>query len=211
MSAVNQNIPAASQPEGIYQTRLANVADLPQLVEVLSTSFYPASLLNHWFYWVMKLGLHEDLKRRLQSSNPRYRCLVAVRSGGVTADRDTPSIGQTGQTGQTDRQVAGTVEISFRPCQAWRLFPPHRLYLSNLAVRPDCRRTGVAQQLLATCEQIATEWGCYELYLHVMENNEAAQSLYRKNGYQRCEVGNPVLAALGLRPKQLLLSKQILS
>ncbi|MEM6868694.1 MAG: GNAT family N-acetyltransferase, partial [Cyanobacteria bacterium P01_C01_bin.121] len=179
-----------------FRIRSAQRKDLPQIVAVLLTSFYPQARATQWLYWLMRVGIQEDIKTRLKTPANQYACLVAI-----SLDPDSA---------QSTGEVIGTVEISQRPCEAWRFLPPKRAYLSNLAIAPSHRRQGAANQLIATCETIAVSWGYRRIYLHVMANNSAAQALYRQAGYQPCEVSNPILSGLGLRPERLLLSKSLI-
>ena len=178
-----------------FRIRSAQRKDLPQIVTVLLASFYPGAQATQWLYWLMRVGIKEDIKTRLKTPANQYACLVAL-----VLDADTA---------QSTGDIVGTAEISQRPCEAWQVFPPKRAYLSNLAIDPGYRRRGVANQLLSTCETIALSWRYHRIYLHVMANNSAAQALYSQAGYQPCEVSNPVLSKLGLRPERLLLSKQL--
>ncbi|HQQ62049.1 MAG TPA: N-acetyltransferase [Pseudomonadales bacterium] len=57
-----------------------------------------------------------------------------------------------------------------------------RLY--SIAVDTAARGRGIAQQLLAVLERAAAERGATAMRLEVREDNPAAISLYRKNGYQ---------------------------
>ncbi len=178
-----------------FRVRSAQRPDLPQIVAVLLASFYPQAQATQWLYWLMRIGIQEDIKTRLKTSANQYVCLVAIAVEATSA--------------YSTGVVVGTAELSQRPCESWRLFPPKRAYLSNLAIAPNHRRQGAAQQLLSTCESIACSWGFHQIYLHVMADNAAAQSLYRQAGYQQCSVSNPILSGLGLRPERLLLSKQL--
>lgn len=64
-----------------------------------------------------------------------------------------------------------------------RLIGPE-LHVYNVAVRPEFRRRGIAAQLL----QAVLEWGQRNgaglAFLEVREGNSAAQSLYRRGGFQ---------------------------
>lgn len=177
-----------------FRIRAAQRKDLPQIVSVLLASFYPQTQANPWLYWLMRIGIQEDIKTRLKTPANQYVCLVAAKVD--------PDSAQTAG-------VVGTAEISQRPCETWRFLPPKRAYLSNLAITHNHRRKGAAQQLIRTCETVALGWGFHRVYLHVMANNTAAKNLYQQAGYQTCEVSNPILSGLGLRPERLLLSKQI--
>ena len=57
-------------------------------------------------------------------------------------------------------------------------------YISNVAVRPDCRRQGVAQALLAALEARARALLLSFLTLEVRESNAPALALYEKCGYR---------------------------
>lgn len=168
------------------QIRLAEAQDLKELVEVLTYSFHSGSTLVSWFYPLVKLGISEDIRTRLQSRNPHYRCFAASLT--------------------TTHIIVGTVEISVR----------HRLllaesmpYVANLAVSKEYRRQGIARQLLVKCEQIAQEWGFKQLTLHVLEDNMAAQELYFSHGYRLDRVEHTLNSWLFNQPRQLFLKKQL--
>ncbi|EDX83843.1 acetyltransferase, GNAT family [Synechococcus sp. PCC 7335] len=183
--------PYRQQP---FRIRSAYQKDLTQIVVVLLSSFYPQAQATQWLYWIMRLGIKEDIKTRLKTPASQYACLVATAVDVTSA-----------QSGK----IVGTAEISQRPCEAWRLLPPKRAYISNLATEPAYRRQGVAQQLLHTSEKIAFNWGFHQVYLHVMADNSAARALYERAGYRQCGVDNPIMSSLGLRPERLLLSKKV--
>lgn len=149
-----------------YWLRPAAADDLSQLVELLLTSFYPQNRFNRWLYPLMRLGIHEDMKRRLKSSSQQYGCLVIVNKAARS-------------------EIVGTVEISLRS-QFWQPLQPRRPYIANVAVEHHHRRRGLAQQMLTACEYIGQTWGCQRLYLHVATNNPPAIALYRKIGYRTC-------------------------
>ena len=57
-------------------------------------------------------------------------------------------------------------------------------YISNVAVRPDCRRQGVAEALLAALEARGRALMLSFLTLEVRASNAAAIALYEKRGYR---------------------------
>ncbi len=187
-----ENIATYHSPS--FRIRAAQQKDLSQIVSVLLTSFYVQAKATQWLYWILRIGIQEDIKAKIKTPEGQYACLVATTLHPDSAHSD---------------EVIGTAEISQRPCETWQLFPPKRAYLSNLAISPSHRRRGAAIQLLSTCESIARRWGFQTTYLHVMADNAAAQALYERAGYRPCEVSNPVLSGLGLRTQRLLLSKQM--
>lgn len=189
-----------------FSIRTAQNEDLEPIVSVLLTSFYAQAKATQWLYWILRIGIQEDIKIKIKSPADQYVCLVATTlSSDVTQAKRGVGTG----TGSGRATIIGTVEISQRPCETWQLFPPKRAYLANLAISPAHRREGAAHQLLATCESIALKWGFRHVYLHVMADNAAAQALYEQAGYRLCEVSNPILSSIGLRPQRLLLSKQV--
>ncbi|NEZ61925.1 GNAT family N-acetyltransferase [Leptolyngbyaceae cyanobacterium CCMR0082] len=147
-----------------YWLRPAYPEDLSQLVELLLTSFYPQHRCNRWLYPLMRMGIQEDIKRRLKHSSNQYGCLVVIDKSAGAA-------------------IVGTVEISLRS-QLWQPLQPRRPYIANVAVERQHRRRGLAQQMLLACEYIGKNWGCQQLYLHVATDNPPAIALYHKIGYQ---------------------------
>ena len=162
---------AQKLPPG-YWLRPARADDLSPLVELLLTSFYPANPLNRWLYPLMRLGIYEDLKRRLKGASHQYACLVIVQESAANSSK-----------------IVGTVEISLRS-QFWQPLQPRRPYIANVAVAPSHRRCGLAQYMLLACESISQTWGCKQLYLHVATDDPPAIRLYQKIGYQVC--GQPL-------------------
>lgn len=162
-----------------------------QLAEILTESFHAHEGIVEWFYPVLRLGIYEDLKNRLRTTPDRYVCLVAevVSSQG--------------------QDLVGTVEMAVRCHPPWQSTNDQYPYLSNLAVDPDFRRQGVAQQLLSNCEQVALEWGFSDLYLHVLENNHPARQLYLKAGYRLHRVEWHWTSWFFGQPRRLFLHKQL--
>ena len=178
-----------------FRIRSAQRQDLSKIVAVLLASFYPTAQATQWLYWLMRVGIQEDIKTRMKPPANQYACLVALRLATHSA--------------QATGDIVGTAGISQRPCETWKLIPANLSYLSNLAIAPHYRRQGAASQLLQTAESIALSWGFHRTYLHVMANNAAAQALYLQAGYEPCEVSNPNLSGLGNRPQRIKLSKQL--
>ncbi|EFJ26500.1 hypothetical protein SELMODRAFT_97255 [Selaginella moellendorffii] len=61
-------------------------------------------------------------------------------------------------------------------------------YVSNVAVRHEFRRRGIAKRLLTQSEQVARGWGCRSIALHCDACNGAAVALYKSQGYRRVPV-----------------------
>ncbi|MEO0868339.1 MAG: GNAT family N-acetyltransferase [Cyanobacteria bacterium J06642_11] len=172
---------AVTIPPG-YTLRLANPQDLSQLVELLITSFYPENRFNRLLHPFMRLGIQEDIKRRLKHSLDQYACLVMIHSN-CHGDN-----------------IVGTAEVSLRS-QFWQPLNPRRPYIANVAVSPHHRRCGLAQQMLQACEYISQTWGLKQIYLHVATDNPSAMALYRKIGYY------PWGTSLPWRRRQMMFKK----
>ena len=169
---------------GSLTIRSAEEKDLKNLTSVLLRSFHPDS---GWFYPILRLGVYEDLKSRLYYKLPYYKCLVAI-GGGL------------------EEAVVGTIEIALRPVSFFGDCLP---YISNLAVSETYRRQGVADSLLGRCEQIVQQWGFKEIWLHVLDDNQAAQHLYLKRGYKIEKIEADFRNIIFNQPKKLLLVKKL--
>lgn len=53
----------------------------------------------------------------------------------------------------------------------------------NIATHPDCRRRGLAREILNALYGSARELGLREMFLEVREQNEPARALYRSDGW----------------------------
>jgi len=156
----------AHQSERQFQIRAATPADLYSVAQIITESFHSQHGLWGWAFPLIRLGIYEDLKQRLPSPLPHHVCLVAA------------------DTTRGANNLVGTVELSVRFSDSWTPVGKSFPYLSNLAVRPQYRRHGVASELLIDCETVSQEWGFQDLYLHVLENNYQARQLYFKLGYE---------------------------
>ena len=57
-------------------------------------------------------------------------------------------------------------------------------YISNVAVEPDCRRTGVGDALIEALEARCVQHGLSFATLEVREGNLPARALYEKHGFE---------------------------
>lgn len=184
-----------------FSIRVAASNDLTQLADILAMSFHSREGFVEWVYPVLRLGIYEDLKNRLRSKAEHYICLVAEL---VSRDLGTENYRSPGT-----QSITGTIEMALRSRFPWQIPSYDYPYLSNLAVHPEYRRQGVAQQLLNNCEDTAREWGFSEIYLHVLENNHAARQLYYQAGYRLQQVDWHWTYWLFGQPRRLFLRKQI--
>ncbi|WP_234406607.1 GNAT family N-acetyltransferase [Limnothrix sp. PR1529] len=165
---VRSSYPCADLP---LQIRPAEFRDLAELADLLADSFHRRQGWWRWLFPLLRAGIYEDLRTRLQSQRDRCLCLVAFTA-------------PTAATGRVQHpELIGTIEIAARSNLPWRLNQHHYPYISNLAVRTDYRRRGVALQLLSACEEVARHWDSSALYLHVLADNCAARRLYDRAGF----------------------------
>jgi ribosomal protein S18 acetylase RimI-like enzyme len=172
--------------------RTVEAKDIKSLAETIAHSFHPPEGILCWFYPLLKMGIYEDLRSRLRSRSPHQKCLVAIKV-------------VRGVAGQVE-EVVGTVEIGLR---TGAISGDRISYISNLAVNRAHRRQGIARKLLLRCEQIACEWGCRNISLHVLENNDCAKQLYLSCGYQLHQLEFSLSSWLLQHPRRLLLHKKI--
>lgn len=159
-----------------FLVRVAKLKDTKAMSEVLANSFHSREGFWGWAFPLLQSGIYEDLQHRLLKKRDHYACLVAVLLAPETVLL----------TGMNDNKevLVGTVEMSVRSLGPWQLDNYEYVYISNLAVHPQYRQQGIARQLLKCCERTAMEWGFQELFLHVLENNQAACQLYQQVGYR---------------------------
>lgn len=154
----------------------AVIEDTKEISAILAQSFYNFPEFAHWVYPLLRFTINEDLRYRLRSTSPHYRCLVA---------KMTPANYQDVQP-NSESLVVGTIEVALRSA-LWSTSPQYP-YISNLAVAKNYRRLGIASQLLKVCEQAALDWGYEQTQLHVLDRNESAKQLYCQNGYQISQI-----------------------
>ncbi|WP_071590875.1 GNAT family N-acetyltransferase [Synechococcus sp. PCC 7336] len=168
----------------VYPARLEQ---LDEIADVLARSFHPRVGVQGLVWPLLRWSIREDSRRRLQGGNPHYCCLGAwVRE-----------------------RLVGTLEIGLRRTSSSLLGDRQRHpYIANLAVLPHWRRQGVASQLLVGAEAVAIGWGGECIYLHVLDSNGSARSLYTRAGYSTLGRQPNPWTALGMSP-QLLLYKSL--
>lgn len=184
---------------GRIEVRAVKEDEIHCVADIITHSFHFDRGWRAWFTPLFRLGIAEDLRHRIRSSNassnrersPHQVCSIALYEH---LDRS---------------QVVGTVEISVRNGND-RQKQPRYVYISNLAVSKEFRRRGVGVELLLDCERSAKSWGYTEIHLHVMADNERGLNLYQKLGYH--VVSTEFLWAWfpwWNRPERLFMSKQL--
>lgn len=230
-------IASPPRPDSAITIRVAQQKDVSILADLLTASFHsPAGWLG-WLYPLLRAGIYEDLNHRLRQPSQHYTCLVAIdpavdggaserasRQGtqrGSQQNSAQPSVAMippacfwpraknSPQNSRQDITVVGTVEISARSQFPLGWGEPSYLYISNLAIAEPYRRQGVATALLAECERSAKRWGFTAIYLHVLEDNQAARRLYQGVGYRTESILADWFSRLFGRSRRLLMRKNL--
>lgn len=176
ISSFREKDPSGQLPNSSrFLVRAIRQQDLSEVSEILTASFHLQPEFMRWLIPIMRMGIYEDLRNRIRSAPPNYVCLVALDT--------TYKEGQEGC-------LVGTAEVGLRSTSPWQTRASQYAYLSNLAVHPEKRRKGAAQQLLAACDRVVLDWGFQDIYLHVLESNHQARQLYLKSNY-RLEKSDP--------------------
>jgi len=91
------------------------------------------------------------------------------------ADLENPSVTRIYVIRTAEFPVAGY-------CAAWLLVP--ELHINNVAIRPECRRQGLATFLLERVLDAAIAEGATRATLEVRRSNHAARALYEGLGFR---------------------------
>ena len=174
--------------------RLARIEDVVQMGEILTLSFNDFNDFTFWLYPLLKLGICQDLRGRLQNPPLDNFCLVAVM------------INKMGK--EIYQSVVGTVELSFRTRSHYHNHQKYA-YIANLAVDQNYRRQGIASLLLNKCEQITKQKNIDSISLHVLASNQMGKELYLKNGYHIEQVETNLYSLFVVNKRRLLFTKSV--
>jgi GNAT superfamily N-acetyltransferase len=206
------------------QIHRATAQDSRAIADVLTLGFQRSGWIDSLLQPLWHFSLYDDLRHRLVPSPTPYACWL------VTYDPDRlPSPDASPIPSSQQRLPIATVELSVRPSDTWSRDPwvwptwplgsirsilstgqRHRKqypYIANLAVIASARRRGIARRLLERCERTALAWGYDRLYLHVLENNTPARSLYHQQGYRPQQIITTPSSFWLKQPRQILLCK----
>lgn len=174
--------------------RSASVDEAVAIAEVMTLSFNNFNGLTFWMYPLMKMGIAQDVRQRLENHDNNHRGIVAV---------NVVRIGK-----EIHQEIVGTIELSFHYNKRWHKQEQYG-YIANLAVRKNYRRQGIATQLLSHCETIALEKNFFNLKLHVLSGNSGGQKLYLNNGYRVSQVETDLYSLFVPSKRRLLLAKSL--
>ena len=136
-------------------------AEIGQASDILTEAFFKENT-NFISYQWERLTTYLSLEGTYPKPGERHALFVACES----------------KTGK----VLGVAEIDDMPSRDRNATP--RPYMFNVAVKPQCRRKGIASALVLACENIARAWGKTHVYLKVRDNSGTAISMYEKLGYE---------------------------
>lgn len=154
-----------NEAEVSFRIKPCQYADLNVVSDIIMESFYDDKVA-----WRRLLKLAE--LNRLQQNFPYvdtdlHQMFVAV------LDEE--------KNGTRGGDVVGFVDVDARPCRPEVQLP--RPYLSDLAVKPEYRRRGIAQALIEEGEKFIRSIPRKELFIRVEESNEAAVRMYTQKLY----------------------------
>ena len=197
--------PSPKPPPPAIAIRPVHKPDLNALADLLASSFHHSEGWLGWLYPLLRAGIYEDLSHRLRHPPQHYACLAAFRQ-----DLDSNSNrNRNPNRNAKNTTMVGTVEIATKSQFPFGWGDPTYLYISNLAIKQSHRRQGIATALLQECDRLARGWGFPVIYLHVLEDNQAARHLYRAAGYQLDTVIGGWLGIFLGRSRRLLLRKTV--
>jgi hypothetical protein len=200
------------------QIHRATAQDSRAIADVLTLGFQRSGWIDSLLQPLWHFSLYDDLRHRLVPSSTPYACWLATYDPHHPSSPDSPSVASS-----QHRLPIATVELSVRPSDTWSRDPwvwqtwplgsiglrncTQYPYIANLAVIASARRLGIARRLLDRCERTARAWGYDRLYLHVLENNAPARSLYQQQGYRPQQVITTPSSLWFKQPRQILLCK----
>lgn len=100
-------------------------------------------------------------------SEERFNRLIAERQLYVAKEQDT---------------VLGYVLVKIRSYDWPGVVKRKVMLVDELAVREDCRNSGIGSAIMDDVKVLARAFGCTDLQLSVYPQNDAAVAFYQKNG-----------------------------
>jgi len=158
----------------MMRTRLRPMveADIPQVMDIERQSFpanwpqtaYKRELTNRIARYFVLAELRDEPEALSPPSSPGIWSAVRRAIGGD--DRPPPS----------SEFLLGFIGV-------WLMV--NEAHIVTVAVRDDCRRSGVGERLLIAALEVASDCDQEVVTLEVRASNEAAQKMYEKYGFNR--------------------------
>lgn len=179
--------PSTAQDLRRYAVRVAQASELYTVADIRCEAFY-GSPKDPYYYPVRRREIYMAMRDRVDAGN---RCLVVVDK--TPDEKWLPFCAADGSL------VVGSLDASLHAGGSGRRcrFPPpprreervegddlRRIYISSMAVREEWQNRGLAQRLLTMVDEIASQQGISEVFLHVDWENAPAVHLYQKCGFE---------------------------
>lgn len=138
-----------------------------------------------------------DTTSQITLWNEKKRCLKMLKARIGSPDivhfivRNTP-------VGSTHSMIVGFVElcVTTEQCSilgAGELFKPKRPKIFGLAVHPDYRQQGIGRLLVEACLAQARQWGHYDVFLELRDDNTVGRAMYEKLGFRENSYASQLL------------------
>lgn len=137
-------------------------------------------------YLFLLLQQKKDSNFHIQILDKIRKRITEQGSICLTVERNTHPNGVSKSGGSFYGNTVGTVEFSpsdFEGTAMESIGASRKVYVADLAIRPDARRMGLATKMLLGIEQYCHQHQYHEIYLHVEVGNFVARKLYQKLGY----------------------------
>lgn len=160
-----------------YRLRAMTLADIPQVSAIEHASF-PTS----WPQTAYKQEMERNnLARYIVVTMPRHADghTPPEKQGLRTRLWRTLGLGRDARPAATDEIIAGFLGLWFMVDEA---------HIVTVAVRPDLRRRGIGELLVAEALELARARGCAFVTLECRVSNFSAQQLYFKYGFVRAGI-----------------------
>lgn len=158
-----------------YTIRLAEDRDIRQVAEIDREAFSEEQLFRSY------ASYHREIHNPLA----RYIVACAGEEHGLNTNKQImPKLPWYKRLLSHNYQVQYTTNEQYILGFAGFWIMPDEAHITALGVRSNHRRSGIGERLLISLIDLATQLSIKTITLEVRASNEAAQSLYRKYGFQ---------------------------
>lgn len=168
-SAFQKDSPSKSNDDADgaeLRIRPAQYADLGPVAEIILDSFYDGKMS---FRGLVKLAELNRLQQNFPYVDKElHEMFVATMALEQEVD-------------DSSSKIVGFVDVDARPCKPEIKLP--RPYLSDLCVKPEFRRRGIAKSLVVKGQDFIRNIPRDRLFIRVEQDNSAAVHMYQKLGY----------------------------
>ncbi|KAF3439681.1 hypothetical protein FNV43_RR17959 [Rhamnella rubrinervis] len=180
---------------------------------VLDEEFWTAAWLRAESHWENRLHERYVDNHKRKFAEQEFNAIKRRNKGQlgqnctcmVTVKKESKNVKRT-----VLKSVVGTLDLSIRYLLHGETFPGERVkarlfcsvnrtppniygYISNLCVAKSARRQGIARNMLHFAVESAISTGVKQVYVHVHRDNQPAQELYQKMGFEIVELASSQL------------------